>query len=160
MSSEYSNAISNIELILRLMSTALLAETIAETAMLSDFCRFADLPNLPLPPLAFHLLMYLRHLTDVVACALLTICRSVYARTFGNRHLQHALLIEKFRTHIDAMLVWIVDFFRYHPHPFALQARPSYPPLLGTPTPLSQVLQPPSPRYSNPPLLGTPTPLS
>ena len=36
----------------------------------------------------------------------------------------------------------------------------SNPPLPGTPTPLSQVLQPPSPKYSNPPLPGTPTPLS
>ena len=32
--------------------------------------------------------------------------------------------------------------------------RYSNPPLPDTPTPLSQVLQPPSPRYSNPPLPG------
>ena len=45
-------------------------------------------------------------------------------------------------------------------HQFLYFDRYSNPPLPGTPTPLSQVLQRPSPRYSNAPLPGTPTPLS
>ena len=59
-----------------------------------------------------------------------------------------------------AILVQFQDFSLAAKHPGLTLAPPRYfnPPLPGTPTPLPQVLQPPSPRYSNPPLPGTPTP--